>query len=330
MEPKYRLVRYRGKYAVYWRDDRGRPRRSSLGTSDGESAKRGLSEFIRLTDLRRSSGNHTIASLWDLRRKALGARRLAENMAYSGVPVLPAMGFLEPHSLSKQHILDYVASRTGEGKAPGTIWTELNHLRMTLAWAKKEGLIKEYQTFSLPPRPPSKTDYLTKEQVRELTSRSEFPHLSLFILFAVATGARNRAILDCTWDRVDFTRRLIDLRVPGDEHRKNRALVPINNSLMAALETAYPLRDSDYVISWAGHRVFSVKKALKRLATLCGIPSVSPHMFRHSAAVWMAEAGTPMEEISQYLGHTDISVTRKTYARFSPDYLRKAASALEL
>jgi integrase len=36
-----------------------------------------------------------------------------------------------------------------------------------------------------------------------------------------------------------------------------------------------------------------------------------------------------MEEIAQYLGHSDVNVTRQIYARFSPDYLRKAASALE-
>lgn len=44
----------------------------------------------------------------------------------------------------------------------------------------------------------------------------------------------------------------------------------------------------------------------------------------------MAEAGIPMEEIAQYLGHANVEVTRKVYARYSPDYLRKAASALEL
>jgi integrase len=43
----------------------------------------------------------------------------------------------------------------------------------------------------------------------------------------------------------------------------------------------------------------------------------------------MAEDRVPMEEIAQYLGHTDINTTRKVYARYSPDYLRRAAGALE-
>ncbi len=37
-----------------------------------------------------------------------------------------------------------------------------------------------------------------------------------------------------------------------------------------------------------------------------------------------------MEEIQQFLGHSDINVTRKIYARFSPSYLREAAEALEI
>ena len=36
-----------------------------------------------------------------------------------------------------------------------------------------------------------------------------------------------------------------------------------------------------------------------------------------------------MEVIAQYLGHSDIEVTRRVYARFSPTYLRAAAKALE-
>jgi hypothetical protein len=37
----------------------------------------------------------------------------------------------------------------------------------------------------------------------------------------------------------------------------------------------------------------------------------------------------PMEESAQFLGHSDVNVTCKVYARFSPDYLRKAAASLE-
>ncbi len=35
-----------------------------------------------------------------------------------------------------------------------------------------------------------------------------------------------------------------------------------------------------------------------------------------------------MDDISQYLGHSDTRITASTYARYSPDHLRRAAKAL--
>jgi site-specific recombinase XerD len=85
------------------------------------------------------------------------------------------------------------------------------------------------------------------------------------------------------------------------------------------------------VIEWAGERVKLLKRGIKTAATNAEISrAVSPHILRHSAAVHMAEDGVPMDEIQQFLGHSDINTTRKIYARFSPDYLRDAASALEM
>jgi len=75
--------------------------------------------------------------------------------------------------------------------------------------------------------------------------------------------------------------------------------------------------------------VASVKRGLKFAAARACLGPVSPHLLRHSAAVHMAEKRVPMEEIAQYLGHNNVEVTRRIYARFSPDYLRSAAQALE-
>lgn len=52
-------------------------------------------------------------------------------------------------------------------------------------------------------------------------------------------------------------------------------------------------------------------------------------MFRHSAAVWMAQEGIEMRKIAQFLGHSDERTTARIYALYSPDYLKDAAAALE-
>jgi integrase len=86
---------------------------------------------------------------------------------------------------------------------------------------------------------------------------------------------------------------------------------------------------SDFVMEWAGQKVAAVNRGLKSSADRARVGHVFPHLLRHSAAVHMAEAGIPMEEIAQYLGHSDVNVTRNVYARFSPTYLKEAARALE-
>jgi integrase len=155
--------------------------------------------------------------------------------------------------------------------------------------------------------------------------------LRLFIVLAYATGARSAALLGLTWGRCDFARGEIDLRDPTMTlPHKGRALVPMNATVREVLSEAQVGALSDVVIEWGGERVRSVKRGLASAARRAGIGHVSPHMLRHTAAVHMAESEISMEQIAQYLGHNDVDTTRRVYARFSPTYLRNAASMLEI
>jgi integrase len=102
----------------------------------------------------------------------------------------------------------------------------------------------------------------------------------------------------------------------------------MNDQLREDLLDAKKGAMSPFVIEWAGNRVKSIKKGLKAAGKAAGLPEVSPHVLRHSAAVWMAEDGHSMSEIAQFLGHRNTKITEKVYARFSPNYLRNLASSL--
>jgi integrase len=160
-------------------------------------------------------------------------------------------------------------------------------------------------------------------------------------VLAYTTAGRKSAILELTWDRVDFERGLIQLNrtvlSPIDmaksatpHNNKRRALVPMTDSAREALIEAKAAALTDHVIEYGGAPVADIKKAFGRAVQRAGLPAVvSPHALRHTAAVHMAESGVPMAEIVQFLGHTSEAITFKVYARFSPTYLRKAAGALE-
>lgn len=108
---------------------------------------------------------------------------------------------------------------------------------------------------------------------------------------------------------------------------KYRATVPMNDQLRGALLEAKEGAMSDFVIEHGRERVASIKKGFAAACRRAGVKA-TPHMLRHSAAVWMAEGGTPMAQIARFLGHTDSAITERVYARFSPTFLAGAAEAL--
>lgn len=111
--------------------------------------------------------------------------------------------------------------------------------------------------------------------------------------------------------------------------RKGRAFVPMNAGAKNILKAWKPMCDSDYVVEYKGDRVFSINNAFRKAVKRAGLLGVSPHVLRHTAAVHMVAAGHPMSRVSQYLGHSTVSVTEKIYARFAPDHLRDEAAAVD-
>lgn len=218
----------------------------------------------------------------------------------------------------------YIESRRKLGKGDGTILREMGVLKAAVRrYADKAGAV-----FEMPPAPPPRDRYLTKAEFRKLVDAARgTPHLYRFLLVAVATAARAGAILDMKWDQVNFARRQIDL---GEgTGNKRRAIVPMTAGLESEMRKAFKERTSEYVIEFGGEKVGSVKKSFANAVANAGLHDVTPHVLRHTAAVWMAEAGRPMAEIAQYLGHSSEKVTFRIYARYSPDYLRGAAAALD-
>lgn len=86
---------------------------------------------------------------------------------------------------------------------------------------------------------------------------------------------------------------------------------------------------TEYVIEWAGQPVKSIKRGFREAVKRAGLDkSVTPHVLRHTAASWMAEAGIPMSEIAAVLGHSDSRTTERVYAKLSSTYLQRAVRAL--
>ena len=328
MSGGYRIGRLRGEFCIIWSDPAapsGR-HRYALGTSDRAAAEAKAREFWR----RRTLGEaDTIGQIVDAYLDTIKGERSEQRKRNAWKAAQPFWAGLRLSHIDKQTSASYTSQR---GRAANTVRNELGLIRKALSWAVEERIIAASQRppIKLPQMPESSVEHLTKAQFRLFLDACIAPHVRLFAQIAVLTGARASAILELQWGQIDFRRRIIDLNPRGriQAANKRRATVPMNERLHALLQEAKAGALTDYVIEQGDQPIKSIKKGIAAAAARSRI-HCTPHMFRHSAAVWMAEARTPMSEIAQFLGHKDSRITEKVYARFHPDYLQKAAKALE-
>jgi integrase len=329
MPPKFRVVKYRGWYYAAWQEGRT-IRRKALRTQHRESAEQTLKLFEAQYEIANRPEILTVAYVWNGYRETLKGRPSFQTSGFESRAVLAHFGCMAAETITEKDCNSYTALRKLVCR-DGTIWTELGRLRSALKWAERKNLIPKAPAIYRPPMSPPRDLRLTREQAARFLNACQMPHVRLFVICAMTTGARIGALVGLKWDRVDFDGRTINLHDPTRPRtKKGRAVVPINRTLMAALQEARAGALTPYVIEWNGKPVKEVKHALAAAARRCGLPWVTAHVFRHSAASWMAEAGVPMFEIAQFLGHADSRTTEKTYARLSPDFLRDAAEALEI
>lgn len=319
---EHRIKLYRGVYAAVW-TEAGKTKRFSLRTSDLQEARRRLKDHLA-----RPAGDtvgELVASYLDDKDKT-AIRAVDLRGAWKNAE--PTFGHLRPDQITRELCRKYRDERYAAGRKPNTVRKELEVVRAALNFHKKGAAA----VFELPSPPPPKERYLSREEARRLLKAARhFPHVRAFIALALATAARQSALLDLTWDRVDFERRRITLALGDeqDENRKRRATVPMNRRAYRYLRVMRELATCNHVIEWGGHRVLSVKKGFRAACDRAGIKGVTPHILRHTAASWMAERGVDMFRISRFLGHSDTKVTERRYAKLHPDFLSDAAEALD-
>lgn len=319
---EWRIKLYRGTYSAV-RSHAGSTERVSLRTQNLEEAKRSFKDWLT------APVGDTVVELVEayLADKDKTAIR-ADNMRVAWKASKPHFGHLRPDQITREVCREYVKARYSLGRKPNTVRKEIEIIRAGLNWHKKG----DKAIFELPSPPPPKDRFLTKAEVRALTKASrQFPHVRAFIALSIATGARQSALLELTWKRVDFEKGLISLPRGDSEDtvRKSRAVVPMNTRARRYLRVLHAARQTGHVIEWGAQRVRSVKKGFATAARKAGLQDITPHVLRHTAASWMAMAGVPMLQISRYLGHSDTRVTERRYAHLHPDYLRRAAETLD-
>ena len=116
-----------------------------------------------------------------------------QTIGYSLKALRPYFGPARVASINRATCEAYVRHRN---RSNGTTRRELAHLNAAINWCKAEGALVTDVVVTLPPAPPARDRWLTRDEVAALirACRRRSPHLARFILAAVYTGTRSEAL----------------------------------------------------------------------------------------------------------------------------------------
>jgi len=226
---------------------------------------------------------------------------------------------------------------------------DLEELRAAINYHRKEGCCDKIVSVTLPEKSGSREHWMTRSDAARLllaawryrevqkghpTGRYSRRHLARFILVGLYTGTRAATICGAAlastegkgW--IDVNRGIFYRRPAGErETKKRRPPVPLPNRLLAHLRRWKRLGQA-YAVEWNGKPVKDVDKAFRALAQSAGLPWVTPHVLRHTAATWLMQLGTPKWEAAEYLGMTAKQLD-DVYGHHHPEHLKAPRDAFD-
>lgn len=341
--PAYTLRQHdNGIWYIHWTEGR-RSKRESTGAKEKVAAQIYLGEWLKGEAADKGSAAvYTVADLWDLyferhveknnvdtRSSETCWRNLKVHFGDLTLPEVTQRG-ADGVDKVEEYILKRQDGEIGDRPAAtGTIRGELARMMAAIRWhadpKRKTISPVDVPVFEMPPPSPPRDRWLRADEIQRLmasaaswSSDGRLSRVERFLWLALETGARRQAILQLTWNRVDFDINVIDYRVPGRKvTKKRRVVVPISKTLRPILLRAYEERTSDMVCDNESH---SIWRAIKGVAKRAEVADVSPHVLRHTAATHMLRNGVPIWTVAGILGDT-VQTVEKTYGHHVPDGL---------
>lgn len=188
---------------------------------------------------------------------------------------------------------------------------------------------------------PAETRFLERDEVEDLLQRlPQDGRLALrdrtLLLFLYNTGARAQEVADLRVEHLELGQHpRAQLHGKGDKWRTCPLWHQTAALLGLLLESGDPPpMPSMPVFSAHGHPLtrFGIYKVVRRLAASFDNPQtgrrITPHIFRHTAAVHLLEAGVEVNVIRGWLGHADLSTTNR-YAEINTRAKQAALAACE-
>ena len=143
-----------------------------------------------------------------------------------------------------------------------------------------------------------------------------------------ATGMRVAELVGLDVADVTFGNCTVKVTGKGDKQRVMPFGAPADKALRDWLEHGRPvlcgdMSDDAFFLGSQGGRIGQrmVRKVVHDRAREAGVPDISPHALRHSAATHMLDGGADLREVQEMLGHSSLKTTQR-YTHVSIEQLK--------
>lgn len=268
--------------------------------------------------------------------------------------VLPTLGKIKLAQLQPAHVQHLYTALLDRGLAPKTVRNVHAALRRALKQAVDWNLCpRNVATLVQPPRIPRKeVEVLTPEEVRTLLTTVQGDRWEALLATALATGMRFGELLGLRWGDLDLIKRTVHVQrqlqrdgtYSEPKTAKGRRNIDLPASCTAILKEHKRQQNEERLLvgpGWQHHDLIfcthqgkplaqrNVFRAFKLLLDRAGLPGVSFHALRHTAATLLLLQGVHPKVVQERLGHSNISMTLDTYSHLIPSMGRAAADQLD-
>ena len=338
------LQKATGLYAVQFYDASRSPQRKRVAT--GTRVARAAERLRRFWESEYAEGRYdpwtdpppvpgerprprVAATLAEARRQFLASRshRAANTVAnYGRVTgwLTDAVGEGRPLAqVGTADVQDWVDSLDVK---PVTRANYVRHLRAFFRYCKSEGLCRTEPTegVRLERVPRQFPKALRPEEVERVATYAErhcrdgeersSAWAAPFIRLGAETALRRNELLNLRWRDVDLDASHLTVACTDAFTSKSGAerRVPLSARAVAVLRDWRCRQATTGLVFGAGAGPVhsgTCSKTVKRFAVAAGVPSLTPHVLRHSCITWLIERGVPVPVVQRFAGHADVATT---------------------
>ncbi len=256
--------------------------------------------------------------------------------------LIPGFSGIELEDLTAAQCQAYADDKLRGGRADGcgglsvvSVQKHISILRQALGDAVRLGLLPsnpaQYVRLPRQKEAPERMVFLTAEQARDLIAAFDGSWLRLPVILALYYGLRRSEVLGLQWSAIDFAANTLTVQhtvvhtmtviaedaVKSASSRRTFELLPeVRGELLALCPSSargYVFRRAD----GSPCRPDCLTRSFTRILERAGLPPMRFHDLRHSTASILFDRGWSLQDVKEWLGHSDIETTSNIYLHYS-------------